>query len=113
MIISKELLSEVLGCDVNSIEGITESGFIFHYRKKNDELEMEYINIHELEHKCKVWAWNKLYEVIPRAGGAEIMYLKTGCMLYTVAFEEIDNPKPFDPRFTIEACQWIYDKEGK
>jgi len=60
---SKELLSEVLGYKVKDIVLSTENNLCFF------SCNVEHrINIYELAHKCKEWAFNKGYELIEEVG---------------------------------------------
>ena len=54
-IISKELLSNVLGEKVSDIYGFVNSDNELEY-KLSSRLDIEIINIHELAYKCKEWA---------------------------------------------------------
>lgn len=122
-IISKELLSEVLGrpieiisidenrCEIrNSISfenyqlGVS---YIYLYGNK----ETRFMPIHELAHKCILYAWDNFYEITPRVMGAEIMCLKTGYTIHTIYRKEIENPKKFDARYIYKACQWLLDNK--
>ena len=71
-VISKELLSQVLGVKINDIvNSITTPNNLFEYEintgKPNhlgDDTIYRQINIHELSHKCKEWARNKHYIIV-------------------------------------------------
>ena len=56
MNVSKELLSEVLGYAVSSIYIAPNGNFIEAQSKYRDER----INIHELQHSCKEWAYRQI-----------------------------------------------------
>ena len=70
-IISKELLSDVLYVRINDIvNSITTPSNLFGYEIKTgcsnhlgDDTEYRQINIHELAHKCKDWAYSEGYEI--------------------------------------------------
>lgn len=121
--ISKELLSEVFTYSQQDFEitGIKEGSKntlqYFWIQELQDftgdgfrRVKKE-INIHELANECLVYAWDKMYEITPRVMGAEIMCLKTGYEEHIIQREDIDNPEKFDPRFVIEACQWIFENK--
>jgi len=114
-VISKEVLGEVLGlkiwkivgCDFNTLR------YCIYPNKGDDPSEYTFpINIHDLAHKCIVYAWNEMYDISPRVMGTEIVCLKTGYQLHIVQREDLENPKLFDPRFTFKACQWLLDNKG-
>jgi len=114
-IISKDLLSEVLNIksrfetDILNIK--IDGNFIF-YKLDRKVKPSKRINIYELAHKCIIYAWDKMYDISPSVMGTKIVCLKTGFELYIVQREEIENPKPFDPRFTFKALQWLLDNKG-
>jgi len=64
------------------------------------------INIYELAHKCKEWAYNKGYEIVSLAHMIRIY--KNGYEVYYT------NSTLFDLDMFFKACQWILDnkKEG-
>ena len=121
-IISKELLSEVLGQEVSHIE--TDKDELYNHWSLDEEECENYIgyrvttglvtkNIHELAHKCKEWAYNKHGLILLSSRGYLELWLKD-------RFSSNDNPvKIFREEDTEEyivikkACQWIYDKEKK
>lgn len=121
--ISKELLSEVLGVDIEDVY-ITENQVL--YSIPNYEIEEDSetfyinlgtrINIHELSHKCKEWAYEKGY----------ILYSGKEVNEYTCYFEketgfELSNIDTWlstfsdtEPEAIFKACQWILDyKDNK
>jgi hypothetical protein len=102
-IISKELLSEVLGNKVTNISnGCTE-----------DELKVSayfgvvrqsfYINVWELSHKCKNWALSKGYEIVVLSHSIKI-YKNS----HEVYYDEAIN---YDVSKFFKACQWILGKK--
>lgn len=99
-IISKDLLSEVLTGNVKS----------FSIDKNNVYYDIDHgtsINIYELAHKCKEWAYNKGFDIYSDFNGADVCHIGSN---YSVA--------PFHYNFTeleaiFKACQWILDNKDK
>ena len=115
--ISKELLSEVLGKEVTNIQkGCTENELkITAYF--GDARQSFHINIYELAHKCKECVISKGYDVL--SGGLEAglysCYIDYSDKRYTLQM----NPLHYEfadtePEAIFKACQWILDnKENK
>ena len=105
MILSKQLLSEVLGIEVSEID-IKEN--LVYYFVDNEHLddEWESINIYELAHKkCKEWALARhirLWSIIDDNNSAI-------CRIHSREKEEFYADS--EPEAIFKACQWIYDKE--
>jgi hypothetical protein len=112
--ISKEVLSKILDRDilVYSIKG-RKGSKVLKYSTGYADHNQHSINIYELVHKCILYAWDNMYEITPRVMGAEIICLKTGYQLHIIQREDIENPQPFDPRFTFKACEWILNNKDK
>lgn len=110
--ISKELLSAVLGDTVYEIQ-LLESNAIFggvQLWVSSDEYDMA-VNIYELAHKCKEWAFNQ------------------GCVLHTYSRPtvfncvcKINHGKEYEvntfildsePEAIFKACQWILTEKDK
>ena len=121
-IISKELLSEVLGYKILSVKDLKDgrNNISFdHERINNMGLISDYnfINIHELAHKCEGWAYlNYGFRLI-------IWFdeITSYCEIYnSVGYEthEIgDLEHGFDeqcPKYemVIKACQWMLDNKN-
>jgi hypothetical protein len=106
--ISKELLSEVLGSATKGLKsfGLSECGIylIFQYEDFDDS-----ISVYELAHKCKEWAYNLKQEIIIKsytvfnAGGCELID-KMGCSVY------ICDAKT-EPEAIFKACEWIMEQK--
>lgn len=109
--ISKELLSEVLEEEVLSVRPyISDDPFykniiMWECRKNTYDI----INIYELAHKCKEWAFNNGYYLTIYNDAVDII-LQTNCKL----IENItDDSFKYSPMLVFKACQWILDnKEG-
>ena len=114
-VISKELLSKVLGLKVWKVLECDTNTLRYCICPNKDADPSEYIfsiNIHELTHKCIIYAWGEMYDISPRVMGAVIYAQMTIYQLHIVQREDLENPKPFDPRFTFKACQWLLDNKG-
>lgn len=120
-IISKELLGAVMGYKISNNhdeQGITriiglEEGadgsldldFGYQYLEKSGG---RYINVYQLAHKCKEWAFKEGYNLWCYPKKIEIS--KNGIKVDTVHNVNFDNPTPFDPFMDIEACQVVLSR---
>jgi len=112
--ISKELLSEVLGVEVCEAPHKSIVSPIIAYKYKDTEGRYQkQINIHELAHKCKVWALNRevMFMSYTHKHGAE-------CVYHPYSHNnEISYRKIFsadggtEPEAIFKACQWILDND--
>lgn len=100
---SKELLSEVLGIDVDKVKGIEENTLIYvcvHSCRWYDE-----INIYEFAQKCKEWANNKGYVIfssVQLTGWA--VFIQTDKDGIIASFEGIEQEAIF------KACEYILER---
>lgn len=113
-IISKELFSEVL--DDKTVYNIEIYPRVVRY----DRIEIEdivvpncQINIHELAHKCKEWAWNNGYAIEISMiditdWSINVENLDTGKYCYKKTKYNISEPE-----FIFKACQWILENKEK
>lgn len=117
VMISMELLSEVLGVDCvvlhekNGIQHYLVSEFtneIYGYQQQEKE-----INIYELVHKCKEWAYNLQNEPMqvqtyrtPTSFVCEVYSREHPIRLYKTNSDE-------EPEAIFAACQWILEKKVK
>ena len=107
--ISKELLSEVLKETIREVYKIgSNSNF-----KQNTLLfklygsdELCHINIYELAHKCKEWAYNQGYSYLGNNKLCNI-HSKDGTI---IALTNNNISKWYDINIDFIACQWILDK---
>ncbi len=105
-IISKELISEVLGADAYSASKWIDNKIAYStIMKTKDKMKDNFINIHELAHKCKEWAYDKGYDIGEEATRIEI-YDRNECKI--IHYET--KLKPFNPENIFKASQWILDK---
>jgi RNA recognition motif-containing protein len=93
MNISKELLSEVLNCKVNSC-------FIDNDICSYENVVYEDISIYELAYKCKLFAFSKGYEIVQLAYTIKIY--KNGYEVYCT------NTKLFDMEMFFRAVEWVF-----
>ena len=133
-IISKELLSEVLNENRVTIKNLCISNNILIYvsfcspnelngTNYNEHLLNDYhclkadiyqeINIYELAHKCKEWAWDsheyKLYSTI---GFCKFFWSYTDSIGIMRAHERSFDADS-EPEAIFKACQWILDNKDK
>ena len=105
--ISKELLSEVLGSKVRSIEIINSS---VTYTLCHSVIGYVYINIYELAHKCKEWATKQKYSF-------NICYRDDWWdrLEKRVHIDFYNNSKSFqsdtEPEAIFKASQWILENK--
>lgn len=109
MKMSKELLSEVLHCDVCKIhikDNILEYDCDF-----DDAIMIRNINIYELAHKCKEWANSKGFDVLSSCNSDGKVWVQLheydtkliGSTEYFHSFSEIEA--------IFKACQWMLDNK--
>jgi hypothetical protein len=108
--ISKELLSEVLGSgEFNGLKSFgsnsDENYIVLQYEHYDDS-----INIHELAYMCKGWAYNNFYSLATQRFGdgwcvtCNPRTFGDGCQ-----FDNIDN----EPESVFRACEWILENKGQ
>ena len=113
-IISKELLSEVLGVKISSKYGVIGKDVKdnrFYYLLegyKHIHSDAQEINIHELAYKCKEWAWEQGY-VINSHYAKDDCYARANNM---VEFS-IESKEKTEPEAVFKACQWILENKDK
>ena len=100
-VISKELLSEVLGINIKRVINLSSANKV-HY---DGERGMDTINIYELAHKCKEWAKVQQYPI-----GSLV-----GSQCNIASFPESISGACFyadtEPEAVYKACQWILDNK--
>ena len=110
--ISKELLTAIREDNYTVVDidyfyeiGDKKIGYLL------DNKQWYYINIYELDHKCKEWAFDKGYTIVNGIGrlGEEVCYILqiTRFSLDSYYEQGINYETP------INACQWILDKDSK
>ena len=125
-IISKELLSEVLKRDCN-ISHLSVNDLIYEEITTEDRyIGLIGINIHELAHKCKEWAYEQGYHIfVYRVRGHMFELLvtdnSTDCQNSNL-YDRVSKDKrginmhsyeiPTEPEAIFKACQWILENKG-
>ena len=110
--ISKELLSKVLGYEVKEVLGMLENSanktilsYIFEDASLNEGKRI--INIYELAHKCKEWAYRRGFLIGSNCRqGITVIDINTHTVLnhFDVYIEDFTE-------FEIKACQWILENK--
>ena len=108
VIVSKELLSEVLGKEV-TIRGFRDEFIPNNFEYLEDLVNVKIINIHELAYKCKEWAWKKGFYYWYENNRLYIKELYSCKVDLDISIGEFK--KPFDVEIDFKACQWILDNE--
>ena len=98
--ISKELLSEVLGEKVEEIGRIIDTTILaFRY-----STHWSGINIYELAHKCKGWAYNKDH-ILTSWKDRDCFYCEIDDNV--MSFSSENN----EPEAIFKACEWIRNNQ--
>ena len=125
--ISRELLSEVLGKDIREIaftedekvkleenwqgEIFKENCLVYTYmvsmRGMGGSLYLEEINIHELSHKCKEWARDMDYILV-----SNLNTVGARCDVYSGSDMVMSTDSDTEPQAIFKACQWILDNKN-
>jgi len=111
--ISKELLSEVLGKKVDKVYTADNEGnnFKTFVRPRFGDFVDE-INIYELAHRHKEWAWNNGYEI------SSFKANHSGYWLAIVKIIDFNIPPlgftdNTEPKVIFKACEWILENKDK
>lgn len=120
-IISKELLSEVLELDIIQLNIDEEVSYTFFVGVKPDNngnpyevYEDNYINIHELAHKCKEWAIEQGYIIQIMPFCILVLQIENSMeQVFRYEKEDMENQKPYLPEYEFKACQWILENKEK
>jgi len=107
MIISKELLSKVLGID--TINDYEFDGNLITIYYIDDENRKDYglINVHELDYKCKQWAWENGFEIMEDASRVRAISLDMGTYI------EDFGRKKYNIEANFTAYEWILEQKAK
>ena len=110
--ISKELLSEVLNLNITYIERCNNS-IIYKISVYDREEE---VNIYELAHKCKEWAYSQGYIIssgltpvlgVNKDGWAEVFSSSTPLDGKLHTFKQLSEPEA-----VFKACEWIFKEQN-
>lgn len=110
--ISKELLSEVLDCNIYEIlpeSEIIGSPKVIQYRTKNSFIPFDYINIYELANKCKEWAHT--YKLSVRSFNGYGGWFCTISSWDDSTFKSKEFNATTEPEAIFKACQWILENK--
>jgi hypothetical protein len=104
--ISKELLSEVLNeeiyiCDFRNGHCICSTKYEY------ECAVVRHINIYELAHKCKEWAWKNDYALVVSPNDIEVYSLVDGRTVHNA--NDFHGEYPYNVAFIFKACQWILE----
>lgn len=99
--ISIELLGKVLGCKIISIKFLHKD--YIHFNQTENEIELQYINIYELNYKCREWANSKGYVIIQDTRG----YTKVERILTKEKKIWEDEDMSKNIKRVIQSCEWI------
>lgn len=112
--ISKELLSEVLGIELYWKDMKIKDNIIIYPHKNGIYNEEKEINIYELAHKCKDYAFDKGYEITESHFTIRIKKLSTGeIRTYEYSEDEQNEGITFKPEYSFKACEWIREQKDK
>lgn len=112
--ISEELLSEVLGYEVDTFLGINKNEIDYTCcRDKNIGYEDISINLYEFSFLCKEWAFSKGYIIssgltpvlgVNKDGWAEVFSSSTPLDGKLHTFKQLSEPEA-----VFDACEWILE----
>ena len=109
--ISKELLKNILGIKVDVDYIRNEINYNKHVEYDLSCGDSESINIHEVAHMCKEWAFKKGYLILSYPSKSELVFFTdTVDTCYNTNFE---NGKKYDPMCDIKVCEWILENKDK
>ena len=118
--ISNKLLSEVMGYKCHIMD--TKHIHFLHNNRVNDIVyeqggDLQYnINIHELAHKCKEWAYIQGYVLFSKirlnSSYASCYFDIMGIHDYEDDFHN-DFRAETEPDAIFKACEWILDRNSK
>jgi hypothetical protein len=111
--ISKELLSEVLAIVCVNIREVYDNEIIYTSYELPRIQDWKSINIHELAHKCKEWAWS--YKYLLESGVTETPF----CSITNtneddelgMAFPDERLLADSEPEAVFDACQWVLNNK--
>lgn len=122
-IISKELLGKVLGIRTIMMNPILEPGnrvgyLVYGSQNTLQEVRNNHkqINLYELAHKCKEWAFDKGYIIssgltpvlgVNKDGWAEVFSSSTPLDGKLHTFKQLSEPEA-----VFKACQWILEQRS-
>jgi len=118
-IISKELLSEVYNFDVKDFVSLGTDDVTYEVRFDGLRNGYKYniINIHELAHKCKEWAYRKndaiIYSAICNGCHSAKLHFRGRSFGSLLSGEEKEFNYGLEYLSIFKACQWLYERKDK
>ncbi|WP_157353091.1 hypothetical protein [Aliarcobacter butzleri] len=112
--ISKELISEILGCDVIKTE--IKDNILEYDCDFDDVVIARNINIYEFAFKCKEWAWGnfKIMLISHYTGqcyiNGDLSDLELNYWNKTKSYQVEDNT---EVKAIIKACEWVLKETQK
>jgi len=100
--ISKKLLSEVLSEEI-SVVVHWEDNYLKYTKSKDVPYSLTTINIYELKHLCKEWAYEKGYDIVTGHDNTALIHNEGVGLVEEWCF---------DDEAIFKACEWIL-KETK
>ena len=108
LIISKELISEVLGRNI--VDFTVNVGFIFIQEKTISHN----LNTYEFAFKCKEWAVKYNFQLVSWTVAFEAVKKKGYCQTHNIQDKNRESDKPFredtEVEAIIKACNWILEQ---
>ncbi len=111
MSISKELLSAVLGQNIVGIPNVPKDFPSFVFYNIESKSNIISLNVYELAHRCKEWAFDQDLEVVA--------YLAIGYEKWFAQVENVDDVLfmkdniDTEPEAIFKACEWILNRINK
>ena len=102
--ISNKLLSELYDIEVSRIIELVDNNYEVTFANKKNGKWYNIVNIHELAHKCKEWAFDRGYTIWSTYQG--YITLKPLNDSYGIEFEEDTEPEAI-----FKACEWILEQK--
>jgi len=102
--ISKELLSEVLGFETRDVRLSENLSSLVLYTC--NECEGKGLNIHELAHKVKEWAYNNNYFITSNLKEANVYPINSDGWIMKL---ELSIDEKTEPEAIFKAGQWILE----
>jgi hypothetical protein len=116
--LSKELLSEVLGYEVYDISNYHEQRMadykedFISFKRYLNGCRRNPINIHELAHFCKEWAYKNGFILRSEYYPSDSFLFSGGCLLIDISTEESAwFNGTIEPEAVFKACEWILNNK--
>ena len=106
--ITKKLLSKILGADVTFVDGIQNNTLGFSVCG----VDFGRINIYELTHKAKKWASDNGYELLSSSDGTVGVWTFANSGSWDIPPDNEFYTKDDEFKSVSKACQWIMETEA-